>query len=488
MNEVKLKIDPFTNSSTISINGVAISRFSRLANYLFQPFFAWAEKFLVLAEEECNDDFNLTVISTDFDKELITALNNRADSGCMNISHETFSVTTSISNRVNLLMGICSKYQVTSIPGFEKMRVYSELPIEVEREYVDFCSDPEGAQICILKNTEGFVPTKSNMFVFCVGSISKAEKISKHTILWSCEQNRLQQMVSCATDRIAKVKYIAGMSDTLNAIALSSEDRELVKVLSMTDPIIEIDVPDHLDYGERHTVGFTHKPLKAVMPSIFVDTANPEIIEVAGYELRAVGEGRAQIGFWKGDESTPFCTKNITVARDNKVRSITLQRDEPNMEIGNSQIIHVSYEPADALDGPYLIWRSSDENIALVDESGKVTAISDGRVIISVSSSMVSESVIIDVLPFIHTIDIPKSISLVEGKQEFIDVKIHPSNAADAQCVWESDDPDVAYVESTNNASYAVGVNPGICNLTCKAVMGSAIARCKVTVKKRFLK
>jgi hypothetical protein len=50
MNEVKIKIDPFTNSSTISINGIAISRFSRLANYLFQPFFAWAEKFLVLTE------------------------------------------------------------------------------------------------------------------------------------------------------------------------------------------------------------------------------------------------------------------------------------------------------------------------------------------------------------------------------------------------------------------------------------------------------
>jgi uncharacterized protein YjdB len=443
---------------------------------------------LVLTEEECNDDFNLTIISTDFEKELVATLNNRADSGCRNISYETFSVTTSIDNRIKLLTGICNKYQVVSMPSCTKMQVYSELSIDIDRNYVEFCPDSKEAQICILKNTEGFVPMRSNMFVFGVGDISKAERISKHTMLWMCKRDRLQQMVCYATERIAKVKYIGNISDTLNSLDLSNEDRELVKVLSMTDPIIEINAPDNMNCGEKKTVEFIHKPLKAVMPSIFVDTANPEIIEVAGYELHAVGEGAAQIGFWKGDENTPFCTKSITVVRDNRVKSITLHRDEPNMTIGNSQVIKVSYEPADALDGPYLIWKSSDENIAVVDENGNVTAISDGRVEIFVSSSMVSESVIIDVLPFIHTIDIPKSISLVEGKQEFIGVKICPSNSADTQCVWESDDPDVAYVESTNNVSYVVGVNPGVCNLTCKAIKGSAMARCKVTVKKRFLK
>ena len=488
MNEVKIKIDPFINSSTISINGIAISRFSRLANYLFQPFFAWAEKFLVLAEEECNDDFNLTIISTDFDKELVAALNNRVDSGCRNITHETFSVTTSIVNRINHLARICNKYQVVSMPRCPKMQVYSELPIDLERNYVELCPDSKEAQICILENTDEFVPTKSNMFVFGIGDISKAERISKHTMRWICEQNRLQQIVSYATERIAKIKYISNLSDTLNALNLSKEDRELVKVLGMTDPIIEINAPDKLDCGEKKTVEFLHKPLKAVMPSIFVDTANPEIIEVVGYELHAVGEGTAQIGFWKGDENTPFCTKNIAVKKDNRVKSITLHRDEPNMAIGDSQIIKVSYEPADALDGPYLIWKSSDENIATVDRNGNVKAISDGRVEISASSTLVCESVIIDVLPFIQTIDIPKSISLVEGKEEFVSVKICPSNSADMQCVWVSDDPDIAYVESTNNESYVVGVNPGVCNLTCKAVKGSAMAKCKVTVKKRFLK
>lgn len=487
MNEVKIKIDPFTNSSTISINGIAISRFSRLANYLFKPFFAWAEKFLVLAEEECNDDFNLTIISTDFEKELVAALNNRADSGCRNISYETFSLDISIDKRIMNLATICNKYHIPML-SCTKMQVYSELMIDIDRNYVELCPDSTAAQICILKNTEGFVPTKSNMFVLGVSDTSKAERISKHTMLWLCKRDGLQQLISYATERIAKVKYIGNICDALNALDLSNEDREVVKVLRMTDPIIEINAPDKLDCGEKKTVEFLHKPLKAVMPSIFVDTANPEIIEVVGYELHAVGEGTAQIGFWKGDENTPFCTKNIAVKKDNRVKSITLHRDEPNMAIGDSQIIKVSYEPADALDGPYLIWKSSDENIATVDRNGNVKAISDGRVEISASSTLVSESVIIDVLPFIQTVDIPKSISLVEGKQEFISVKICPSNSADMQCVWVSDDPDIAYVESTNNESYVVGVNPGVCNLTCKAVKGSAMAKCKVTVKKRFLK
>ena len=67
-------------------------------------------------------------------------------------------------------------------------------------------------------------------------------------------------------------------------------------------------------------------------------------------------------------------------------------------------------------------------------------------------------------------------------------MRIHPGDAVNTQCVWETDDPDIAYVESKNNASYVVGVNPGICTLTCKAVKGSAMAECRVTVRKRFLK
>ena len=487
MNKVIIKIDPFTNSSTISINGNAISRFSRLANYLFRPFFSWAEKFLVLVEKECNDDFNLTIISTDFEKELVAALNNRKDSGCKSISHEQFSVTIPIDQHINYLMSICDKYQVF-VPDCEKIQIYSDLQIDIEKNYAEFCLNSEQAQICILENVEGLVPTKYNMFIFCVDSIYKAEKISKHTMLWLCERSRLQQIISYAIDRIAKVKYIGDLCNILNGLSLSDEDREVVNVLNMTDPIIEIEALDTMKCDEEQTIRFIHKPTNAGMPKIFVDTENPEIIEVEECVLRAVGEGTTKIGFWKGDETTPFCTKSISVVRDRKVKSITLQRDEPNMIIGNSQTIRASYEPTDALDGPYLIWKSSDENIAVVDEKGEVTAISTGRVKISLSSSIISESVIIDVLPFIQTIDIPRNLTLVEGRKEFIDVKIQPSNSGDTQCVWETDDSDIAYVETLNNESFVIGVSPGVCNLTCKAVKGSAVAKCKVTVKKGFLK
>lgn len=68
-----------------------------------------------------------------------------------------------------------------------------------------------------------------------------------------------------------------------------------------------------------------------------------------------------------------------------KVESISLDVTTLTMEIGETKMPIVTMEPSDAEDKSE-VWTSSDEKIAIVDESGKITALAEGKCTITVQA------------------------------------------------------------------------------------------------------
>ena len=102
-------------------------------------------------------------------------------------------------------------------------------------------------------------------------------------------------------------------------------------------------------------------------------------------KVTAVGNGTATITV-TSVSGNYTATVAVTVKIPVEIERITIETEREILtKIGDSTELKVKIEPENA-DAQKLIWKSGDEMIAAVDENGKVTAIGNGTVIITVTT------------------------------------------------------------------------------------------------------
>lgn len=141
-----------------------------------------------------------------------------------------------------------------------------------------------------------------------------------------------------------------------------------------------------------------------------------------------------------------------------------------------------------------LKWTSSNPKVATVDQTGKVTAVSEGKVYITATAtdgSGKSDKALMEVNYHIPeriystaiTLDKTSVESDLHGERIPITATLTPANHTD-WVTWESSDLEVASVEGADDEQqYIVAGEPGTAVLTAHAgENGSVIATCTVTV------
>ena len=102
-------------------------------------------------------------------------------------------------------------------------------------------------------------------------------------------------------------------------------------------------------------------------------------------KVTAVGNGTATITV-TSVSGNYIATVAVTVKIPVEIEKISIEAEKETLtKIGESTELKVKIEPENA-DAQKLIWKSDDEMIAAVDENGKVTAIGNGTVIITVTT------------------------------------------------------------------------------------------------------
>lgn len=129
-------------------------------------------------------------------------------------------------------------------------------------------------------------------------------------------------------------------------------------------------------------------------------------------------------------------------------------------------------------------WDSTDKNVAIVSNDGKIEALKEGNATITLTTDS-------DVIIYtVHVDKIDKSINLVavkmytntldinQGESYNMAVNIIPNNATNSDLTWYSSNTDVAKVEN----GIITGVGSGICVVTVKSSNGN-VDNCLVKVK-----
>lgn len=130
-------------------------------------------------------------------------------------------------------------------------------------------------------------------------------------------------------------------------------------------------------------------------------------------------------------------------------------------------------------------WTSSHPEIVTVDENGKVSAVSLGEALITVTTedggkTTTCEVVVTPTVVLVKSITLDQeSITLFEEETQTLRATVFPDNATNKTAIWTSDHPEIAAVDQEG---VVTAVKKGQAVITTMAEDGEFTATCQVTV------
>lgn len=221
--------------------------------------------------------------------------------------------------------------------------------------------------------------------------------------------------------------------------------------------------------------------------NVEIESDNDEVISVidpTSMRLIAKNAGSANVTVKVSDNYKTLCETVKVKVNNSYITSISIYPEVWYGTKGDSQQLTATVLPEDAINKT-LEWASSDEEVAIVDAEGMITAVGLGEAIVTATAtdgSGVSATCMVRVVPTLAeslTID-PKSWNGVEGEMFQITAEILPENTTDKTLEWASSDNSIATVDNTGLVSV---LKPGLCTITVSTTDGSNLtAECKLDV------
>ena len=166
------------------------------------------------------------------------------------------------------------------------------------------------------------------------------------------------------------------------------------KVVAVTSVVLD-KAEVELETGGTVTLTTSVKPDDATDKTVSWTTSDAKIATVENGTVTAVAEGTATITAKSADKEA---TCKVTVKNKViEVESIELDKSEAEVETGETLTLTATVKPDDATDKT-VTWSTSDARIATV-EDGKVTAIAEGTVIITVKAGDKTAECPVTILP-----------------------------------------------------------------------------------------
>ncbi len=230
-----------------------------------------------------------------------------------------------------------------------------------------------------------------------------------------------------------------------------------------------------LKVGESIVLEATVLPEDATDKTVIWSSKNNNIAIVdENGNVTAVGLGETVITARCG-EATASCKISVVPT---PAERIILNTESAQLKVGESIVLEATVLPEDATDKT-VIWSSKNNNIAIVDENGNVTAVGLGETVITARCGEATASCRISVIPtpsgriILNT----ESAQLKVGKSISLEATVLPEDATDKTVSWHSEDPNIAIVDEDGNVTAR-----SLGETVIKARCGEATASCRILV------
>ncbi|MBP5725152.1 MAG: Ig-like domain-containing protein [Bacteroidales bacterium] len=243
-----------------------------------------------------------------------------------------------------------------------------------------------------------------------------------------------------------------------------------------------------LTEGDNASLVATVAPDDASDKSVSWESSAPAIatVDQTG-KVSAVAAGSATITVKTTDgEKTATCEVTVNAAVV-AVTGVTLDKTTASMLVGGDDLQLTATVAPDDATNKNVTWTSSNDKIATVDQTGKVTAVAAGTATITVTTEdggKTATCVVTTTVPVASVTLDQTSATMVEGDQLDLVATITPDNATEQGVTWSSDKEDIAIV---NGSGKVTAKAPGVAVITVTTVDGSKTATCQITVEKKII-
>lgn len=238
------------------------------------------------------------------------------------------------------------------------------------------------------------------------------------------------------------------------------------------------------DVTGRHTVTLvaTKSPADTTDKNAFTWKSSNEKIATVDQNgvVTAVGNGTAQITVSIG-KIQKVC--NVTV--EVPLKAISIKEQNTEVLLRQSKGLTLVLDPVDTLvDAKKATWTSSDETIATVDNTGKVTAMKEGEVTITANldGKIATTKVIAKRMPLNSIAIKDVKSTMKKGETQILHLMQEPDNTTDEwKAIWTSSDESIAIVQE-NGTVIALKEGKVTITATCD-IAGVAPVSTDITVE-----
>lgn len=236
-----------------------------------------------------------------------------------------------------------------------------------------------------------------------------------------------------------------------------------------------------MNVRDKYTLTHTISPTNATYKDVKWSTSKSSVATVSSGTITAVGKGEADITCTSVDNNSVSAICHVVV-NSVPVESISLDCKNATLGLNEKKQINATIFPSNAT-ALTPKWESSNSQVAEVNQSGYVTAKSEGKTTIKCSASDDSGVYVtceISVSNYKPTsISLPQSITIGVKETTPLTCTIQPSNAT-TTLSWSSANEQIA---SVTKDGVIKGIKEGSTVITVKTSEGLS-AKCNVTVKK----
>lgn len=239
-----------------------------------------------------------------------------------------------------------------------------------------------------------------------------------------------------------------------------------------------------LPVGSTQTLTATIAPEGAKVTVVWSSEDDAVAVVNENGEVTGVAPGTTVISA-RAEESVATCKVTVTEV---KPTAIKLSAATLKLAVEEQQVLEVVLTPSNAV-ADDLTWSSSDDKVAVVDQSGTVTAVAEGKATITVKCNGGNLAAIcqVEVVSKEEEVKVtsialePASLSLEEGQKGTLNVVVTPANAVVEDLQWETSDAEVASI----SAGEVTAMKAGKAVITAKCNAGALSATCQITVTEK---
>ena len=252
---------------------------------------------------------------------------------------------------------------------------------------------------------------------------------------------------------------------------------------------ININATETLDINQTKKLSLSTTPSDVITETIKWTSSDTSKVTVdKDGKIKGIAAGTATVTAMSVNDSNIKGTCEVTVSEKVYVplKGISFEKATVEITEGYEETLKVQFTPSSATN-KNITFTSSDPSVAIVDENGKVTALSIGTATITatfieneVTGFAECEVTVIEAVP-VTSIELDSTtIELNAGESKTLTVTVNPSNATNKKVTWSSTNEKVATV---NNNGKVTAIAGGTTTIIATSVENSEVTEsCVVTV------